>query len=58
MNQELIKVILEKHGIELTDNLSNAIDEIVKHEVQYQLKQESSKLADKQRLENRRRGIL
>lgn len=58
MNQELIKSILEKHGIEFTENLSNAIDEIVKHEVQYQLKQESSKLADKQSRENRLSGIL
>jgi len=54
MNQELIKSILEKHGIEFTENLSNAIDEIV----QYQLKQESSKLSDKQSRENRLSGIL
>ena len=54
MNQELIKTILEKHGIEFTENLSNAIDEIV----QYQVKQESSKLANKQRRENRLSGKL
>ncbi len=54
LNQELIKTILEKHGIEFTENLSNAIDEIV----QYQVKQESSKLANKQRRENRLSGKL
>ncbi|MEE8882157.1 MAG: hypothetical protein SOI14_03275 [Lactococcus cremoris] len=54
MNQELIKTILEKHGIEFTENLSNAIDEIVQHQV----KQESSKLANKQRRENRLSGKL
>ncbi|WP_187296144.1 hypothetical protein [Lactococcus cremoris] len=54
MNQELIKTILEKHGIEFTENLSNAIDEIV----QYQVKQESSKLSNKQRRENRLSGKL
>ncbi len=54
LNQELIKTILEKHGIEFTENLSNAIDEIV----QYQVKQEYSKLANKQRRENRLSGKL
>lgn len=54
LNQELIKTILEKHGIEFTENLSNAIDEIV----QYQVKQESSKLANKQRRENRLSGKI
>jgi hypothetical protein len=54
LNQELIKTILEKHGIEFTENLSNAIDEIVQHQV----KQESSKLANKQRRENRLSGKL
>ena len=54
LNQELIKTILEKNGIEFTENLSNAIDEIV----QYQVKQESSKLANKQRRENRLSGKL
>lgn len=54
LNQELIKAILEKHGIEFTENLSNAIDEIV----QYQVKQESNKLANKQRREDRLSGKL
>ena len=54
LNQELIKAILEKHGIEFTENLSNAIDEIV----QYQVKQESNKSANKQRREDRLSGNL